>query len=399
MSDTIEPDVLTNDAPRSVTVRRLKEWVDSGVLVRGMPLPSERALSTRLAVSRETVRRALEVLIHDGVIKTIGPRTRLVASRPVSTDTLGRGVMAHSIAVLAPSIKPEEIRHKHQPGWLFSFINGAHAEISDQGYNLISVHPGRVTDADLRRVITGCPTGVVCPEVVNYALAARQNWLQSLTSAGIPIVAYGNSPDVQSYDRVASDHDEGAYQLTQWLIARGCRRPAMFFSNEPHTYWVRGRRAGYERAMNEAGLTPLETITFTQFEATRDREERFEKSRRQMVGYLVEHLQPRAGGQPVDALLLESDGLAFPVAAACRLLGRKPGSDLLLAGYDNYAIDLEWERQQEPVGPSVTMDKRNSEMGREMVRLLLDRCQGRLPVGPQVRLVAPKLIPLDGVSP
>jgi DNA-binding LacI/PurR family transcriptional regulator len=101
----------------------------------------------------------------------------------------------------------------------------------------------------------------------------------------------------------------------------------------------------------------------------------------------------------VDALLLESDGLAFPVAAACRLLGRKPGSDLLLAGYDNYAIDLEWERQQEPVGPSVTMDKRNSEMGREMVRLLLDRCQGRLPVGPQVRLVAPELIPLDGVSP
>ncbi len=385
--------VLTNDAPRATTVRRIKEWVDTGVLVQGMPLPSERALSTRLAVSRETVRRALEVLTQDGVIKTIGPRTRLVTTRPATSTSVVRGVMAHAIAVLAPAIDPDEIQRKQQPGWVFSFTNGAHAEISDQGYNLISIHPGRLTDADLRRVIDGRPAGVVCPEVIG--VSARQKWLQALTSAGIPIAAYGNSPEVQMYDRVASDHDAGGYGLTKWLLERGCRRPAMFFGSDPDTYWVRGRRSGYERAMREAGLEPLPTIQFAPLPVANDREELYELSRRHMVGYLVEHFQANAPVGTVDALLLESDGLAFPAAAACRLLGRKPGSDILLAGYDDYALDMTWERQMEPVGPAVTMDKRNSESGREMVRLLLDRCQGRLPDGPQLRLVAPEIVVLN----
>lgn len=403
MSGGMDLGVLTNDAPRATTVRRIREWVETGVLVQGMPLPSERALSTRLSVSRETVRRALEVLTRDGLIKAVGPRTRLVTNQPGPRSAAARGVLAHSIAVLAPEVRAEEVIHKRQPGWIFHFTQGAHEEISAQGYNLISIHPGRLTDADLRRVIDGRPTGVVCPEVLGNTVSARQKWLQTLSAAGIPIVVYGNMPDIQSYDRVASDHDAGGYALTRWLLERGCRRPAMFFSSDPDTYWVRGRRSGYERAMTEAGLPPLPTIPFASTPDLTDRRELFERSRRLLAGYLVEHVRPDALGGPVDALLLESDGLAYPAAAACRLLGRNPGSDILLAGYDHYAMDMAWERQVEPVGPAVTMDKRNTASGRELVRLLLDRCQGKLPDAPQLRLVPPELVvypqPQRGASP
>ena len=301
--------------------------------------------------------------------------------------------MEHSIAVLASSLNPEQVKDQQQPGWLHSFVPGTHEEISDQGYNLFVIHPDRLTDADLRRVIDGRPMGVVCPEVETES--NRQAWQQALSGAGIPIAAYGNSADMRGYDRVASDHEVGGYELTRWMLAQGRRRIAMFFSEGSDLYWVRGRRSGYERAMREAGLEPMPAIHFApypfRYSCTNDC---FEKAFRHMVGYLVEHLGGVGGREPLDALLKETDGHAYAIAAACRLLGRIPGSDVLLAGYDNYAMDC-WERQFEPRGLQVTMDKRNAEMGRKMVCLLIDRCEGRLPEGPQLRLVCPELVVLD----
>ena len=396
MSD-IPSNIFSADAPGAATIRRLKEWVDTGVLVQGLPLPSERVLSARMEVSRKTLRRALVALTRDGVIKNLGPRTRVVAG-PSASSSVGKGTMEHSIAVLAPSVTQDAVAGKHQPGWLHSFLPGAHEEISDQGYNLFSIHPDRVTDADLRRVIEGRPMGVVCPEMLGAMESNRQKWLHALRQADIPIVAYGNSPDVQAYDRVASDHDAGGYELTRWLLGQGRRRIAMFFSQDPDVYWVRGRRSGYERAMREAGLEPRGTIHFATYplpySPTHDL---FEKAFRHRVGYLVEHIGGVGGREPLDALLLESDGDVYAIAAACRLLGRNPGSDVMLAGYDDYALDCP-ERQFEPCGPQVTMDKRNSEMGREMVRLLIDRCEGRLPEGAHVRSVRPELVVLDGLG-
>jgi DNA-binding LacI/PurR family transcriptional regulator len=64
---------------------------------------------------------------------------------------------------------------------------------------------------------------------------------------------------------------------------------------------------------------------------------------------------------------------------------------VLIAGYDNY-FDHCGERRFEPQVPAATMDKQNDLMGREMVRLLLDRAGGKLPPGPQLRAVPPRLV-------
>ena len=397
MSCESQNNILLVDSPGAATIRQLRQWVDNGVLAQGVPLPSERELSTKLAVSRVTVRRALAALVRDGVIRRDGPRIRLV-SGPRSSASVGQGVMSHSIAVLGPSFTPGRLIGK-QEGWVDSFLPGVYAQISDQEYNLFSIHVGRLTEADLRRVIDGRPMGVVCPEIAEELQGNRQKWLEAFRRAEIPIVAYGDSPDLQTYDRVASDHDAGSYELTRWLLAQGRRRIEMLVSSlVTELYWVRGRRSGYERAMREAGLESRPTIQYEPCPfAPEPTRAYFDKASRHMVGYLVEHLSSAGGRQPLDALVLESDGIAYPVAAACRLLGRNPGSDISLAGYDGYALDCP-ERQFEPCGPQVTMDKRNEEIGREMVRLLIDRCEGRLPATPQVRLVRPELVVLDSLN-
>ena len=86
-----------------------------------------------------------------------------------------------------------------------------------------------------------------------------------------------------------------------------------------------------------------------------------------------------------------SDGLIFPLAAACRLCGRQVHEDVALVGYDNYWAESP-ERSFDPTVPLVTVDKQNRRMGEELVRLLVDRSQGKLPAEPQDRLVQPELV-------
>ena len=52
--------------------REIAEGIESGVLLPGDRLPSERSLCEQLGVSRATVRRAVEELISDGLVETRG---------------------------------------------------------------------------------------------------------------------------------------------------------------------------------------------------------------------------------------------------------------------------------------------------------------------------------------
>ncbi|MDP9588711.1 UNVERIFIED_ORG: DNA-binding FadR family transcriptional regulator [Shinella zoogloeoides] len=57
---------------------KLVSMIASGILQRGDELPSERELSTMLAVSRETVRGAVQLLAGEGVVQVSqGARTRV----------------------------------------------------------------------------------------------------------------------------------------------------------------------------------------------------------------------------------------------------------------------------------------------------------------------------------
>jgi len=84
----------------------------------------------------------------------------------------------------------------------------------------------------------------------------------------------------------------------------------------------------------------------------------------------------------------------FTVAAACRLMKKEPGRDVLVVGYDNY-----WEacveRRWEDFTPSATVDKRNHDLGAEMVKLMFERSEGRLPREPQLRVLEPRVIFCD----
>lgn len=270
--------------------------------------------------------------------------------------------------------------------------------VEEQGHNLILIHPERATEHDIELLATGCPSGVVVPEVFFEVGRQHLQWCHTLARLRIPLVVYGGNPELADFDRVTSDHEQGAYELTRFLLSRGCRRILMLFSTGPtdvnwNGYWVEGRRRGYERALAEAGIEAMPVVSYAQDPITtpKDFAQIFEKAKRRAVSYLLEYVGPLIKNKQVDAIMTPSDGETFAVAGACRMLGVEPGKDVLIVGYDNYWHEA-WECRYESAKPLATVDKHNSEIGRELVRLLMDRIHGKLPAEPQVRVVPPQLV-------
>ena len=374
-------------SPRGRVMAWVTEAVDSGVLSHGSPLPSERILASQLKVSRVTVKAAIDDLIQAGIINPAdGGRIRRVIGGPRNRVSQTNGVWAKTIAVFTSFGDGGEPGH-NESGWAEVMARGVTEGSLAIGRNALLVHRGQ--RADLSNQLAGQKLfGLIVTEMIDgFDELSRQ--LAPLRDAGVPVVVYGGAPELAEYDRVVSDHARGSYELTRWLISQGRRRIVTIWeSHAVDRYWVRDRRAGYESAMIEAGLKPLDAIVMPPFPEIDFSRERFDHAVHTVAGYLVPVL---SGSESADAFMTLSDRICFGVAAACRIFGKTPGSEVLVAGYDNYWTGSN-EGTLEPSVPCATVDKCNREIGRALVALLLDRVQGNLASEPQTRIINPQLV-------
>jgi DNA-binding LacI/PurR family transcriptional regulator len=384
---------------RARVIHYLRKRIDDGTLVAGQPLPSGRELSRRLQVNPRTVRSALETLSQEGFIRPSGPRLHIVSARnggaaPAAPTAAVRPLSLMRDAVLVLSNEPYNADDPTND----AAEMGAIQESRAHRLNVFALHPQNLGEATLERLRNDPPLGAVISELFATGLSSRL--AAQLHGAGVPVVVYGDAPGMAGFDRVTSDHEEGAYRLTLFLLERGCVRPrnlwvveaAVIDGKAPLEYWLPERRAGYERAMREAGREPLPEILVAASPYGESDPAIFERTARHFLGYMAEHLAAPESARP-DALLIDTDWHLPLIAAACRLLGREPNRDIALVGYDNtwHQTPL---RLVEPVPPLATVDKRLFEIGREMTNLLVERVRGTLPAaaGPHLRRVAPEML-------
>lgn len=387
MMDAATESPVLSSAPRAKAIRAIRDIVTGGALAPGEPLPSERTLAKQLQVSRRTLRWALSTLEEEGLIGSRGGKTR-VANRLAPAPSVADPLLENAVIVLSNQIiaLSSDYHDPAKTGNSDAIIRGALQGVADAGYHTLLLHPGMLNQDMLRRIASGKPKGFVLPW---FEEDQAKPVLSYFAQTHAPIIAYGSHPDVLGFDRIESHHESGSYRVTQWLIAQGRKRPLFFWTAPTDLYWYAPRLAGYQRAMREAGLEPMPPVilqgkAFDQSETAED----FDLQRRACAAYLIEKM---LGDQAVDAIIVPSDGYVCGVAAACRLCGKAPGQDVLIAGYDNY-WDKCWERRHESYRPAATVDKRNFEMGQAMVQMLEDRIHGRLPQEPQCRLIEPVLV-------
>lgn len=177
----------------------------------------------------------------------------------------------------------------------------------------------------------------------------------------LPVVVVGHhEPSAHIFDSANNDDERGGALVVEHLLAQGYARPAMITLGRGKLDRVdvsQLREAGFARAMKAAGMTPgqirispaadsLDDVTAT-------------------VRALVE------SAEPPDAIFGWADYYALEVLSAVRALGLRVPDDIGVIGYDN----------SDPCAFTqnalTSIDQSGRDIGRNAVRLLLERIGGR----------------------
>ena len=360
----------------------IREMIEANVLPPGSMLPPERDLATTLKVSLSTLQRTLQLLESDGTILRRGARTRLVA-KPSGKDG---DLLSGTVLVIAENSLPSNDPSVY--GWSGYVAAGSLAEISQLRLHAVVLNPNDLDNDRLDRLLASGVSGLIIPELDRFEKLIP-DWAKRAQEAKIPVVVFGDEEYLRTFDRVVPDHEVGTYELTKWLLSCGRKAPhmaALLESSLPA--WMQARQRGYEKAMREAGLQPFPPLLCLEPSLPGVSKENLFQLKTQFLAGAILH--PLHDGTPLDALLATTDGDIPAVASAVKLLGKKPNADIALVGYDDY-WDQSPNRSDDNTPPLATINKNNLNIGRELVRLLLERRNGKLPPEPQLRLVAPTL--------
>jgi len=196
------------------------------------------------------------------------------------------------------------------------------------------------------------------------------NLLEALREQGIPFAVLGNnvigSWNPADYDAVYSDDVQGAFDLTNQLIADGHRD--IWFIGDVDLPWYARCAQGYRKSMQEAGLAPrLSEI----------------HSDERQLGYLaMRSILSRR--EPVTAVFAGSDPIARGVYDAIRQSGLIIPDNISVAGFNDSEAALLYP-------PLTSVREFPEELGRHLAEFVLKRLQAP-DKGPQQLTIPTRVI-------
>lgn len=221
-----------------------------------------------------------------------------------------------------------------------------------------------LTEADVQLLLTLVRTDAERQRLVKYvrggridgallmSVEAEDRLPDMLADAGLPMVLLGRRSNEERVTYVDADNVGGARAAVAHLT-RGGRKAIATITGPPEMYAARCRLRGYREALADAGLDEVPSLV-----AQGDFTEA--SGRRAMAGLIDRHPE-------VDAVFAASDTMAAGALTALREAGRRVPQDVAVVGFD----DFELAEQTEP--PLTTVRQPMEEIGRTMVRLLLEQ--------------------------
>ena len=279
-------------------------------------LPSEVSLSRRFKTGRSTVKRALECLRGEGLIRSQQGRgtfvTRLGASRKIGLIVPGMGG-----SEFFPAMVSEIARVIRERGYMILMADFS----KERDETLV-----RDVKAFARSLIDENVQGVIYQplEFVKSAADRNREIVDIFTSAGVPVVLMINDLDVpphrSSFDLVGINNAKAGRRLAEHLMSVGAR----------NVHLVLRPNSGSAHADRLAGL--MQALAFAG------------GGRRRYgvlvadpgdVGALRRHLRK---GRCPDAFICGSDTQAGVFRQTLEKVGLRVGRDVLLAGFNDLQI-------------------------------------------------------------
>lgn len=336
-------------------VTTLRAAVKQGVYVAGQLIPSERELCSREGLSRTTVRRAIQLLVDEGVLYRVpGSGTYVGRAAPLTVESPQEHA---TIGLILPTLTNP---------YFGELVAAIERESTHAGYQLLlgqsnltghSVAPylARYAENPAVKGVIAVSTGEEIP-VPSY---------EQLVQSGKPFLFVVRGAETVVADSVSTDHVGGARELVRYLVSLGHRQIA--FIGNAHTHAARHYQ-GYLAGLREAGL-PEDPELIVQVDG-----EHLEQLGGEGVRILLERKVP------FTAIFAQIDLIAIDVLRTLHTAGIRVPEDVSVVGFDNIPSA---EHCQPPL---TTVDHTVSEIGRLAVLLLQDRMSSRYD-GPARRVI------------
>jgi DNA-binding LacI/PurR family transcriptional regulator len=261
-----------------------------------------------------TVSRALNSPEKVDPITLAAVRAAIAASdyRPSALGRMLRAAHSQVIGVVVPTIANPVFAET---------VQGIDELASAAGYRLMLMTTEYRTDRE-RAAIDTLRAHRVDGLIATVADAEANDALDALDRAGLPyVLAHNDAPAHSQRRSVAVDNFTAAREAVSEMIARGHRQIRMLTGTLSASDRARQRVAGYEAAMQTAGLPAAPVIE---------------------IDFLSEHLPAEVLGELANTqatgLFCSNDRLALVAVMSLEAQGRIVPRDLSVVGFDGLAI-------------------------------------------------------------
>jgi LacI family transcriptional regulator len=232
----------------------------------------------------------------------------------------------------------------------FADITASIEEVArEHGYFVMVACTGEGEDAE-QTIVTGLLTRQVAGLILVPTAASQAYLVHRYSSA--PVVCVDRPAVGADCDAVLVDNEQGAFAATTWLISHGHRRVA-FVGGPSDKYTIKLRRSGYQRALEEAGITPDPELTRPSAVLPSE------------AAALVPHLLTLV--DPVTAILTSNAKASLGVVAALHSARR---TDVAMVGFDDFPMAAAL------VPPVTVVSQSPTIIGRRAAELMFDRIGG-----------------------
>jgi DNA-binding LacI/PurR family transcriptional regulator len=324
------------------------------------PRPTLEAVASLAGVSRGTVSR----VINDS--PQVSPRARDAVRRAIAElgfvpNRAARTLVTQRTDSVALVVSESEERFFAEP-YFASIVRGISAALAGSGMQLLLAVAQSPAE---REQLENYLTGQHVDGVLLVSLHGIDTLPSLLESRGVPTVLGGRPLGSQPAACVDADNRDGARQAVAHLVASGRTRIAAITGPADMSAGLE-RLAGYRDGLAEAGLAYAPTLV--------------EVGDFSLDSGVAAASALLARRPDLDAVFAASDPMAIGALRALRAAGRSIPSDVAVVGFD----DSPSAAHTEP--PLTTVHQPVEGIGREMVRLLLQRLSGEPLADPLVVL-------------
>lgn len=348
-------------------MEELRGKIVSGEIKAREKLPSENELSKTYNVSRQTVRKALQILEEEGYIYA----------------EHGRGTFCSEMFLHSKKSNNIAVITTYLSDYIFPrVIQGIDEVLSENGYSILlkNTNNSRSREAKfLEELLKKDIDGLIIEPSKSQIFCRHTNLYELLDTYEIPYVfIQGSYSQMEGKPHILMDDCKGGYMITQHMISCGYRDIVGVFKADD----VQGlqRHKGYVQAIQEAGIVydPDKVIWYY----TEDRKSHpYEK---------VLNMLRNRDTLFFNGIVAYNDQTAFQIIKAVEDYGLHCPEDIAVTGYDNSYLASACKV------PLTTIAHPQEKLGRMAAELLLDLIENKQKTDRQEQIIIePELVVRD----